>query len=189
MSLSRNILTEWLSDIDIEGKKVLDAGCGPERYHVRNFVKGEPEVYDTLDVDPEFEPTYEIDLNRQVKIPEKYDIIFSIETFEHLYNPVNGAINIHNWLKDDGKFYFSAPFINPIHDKWDMLRLTSEWWNTALMEVGFKNIVVYPREATEGQTDLWKFYDKEGLRMSKIRLKKGEQNKMNHIGYMGKADK
>ena len=192
MSKSREQLCDWLKLIDITGKKVLDIGCGPEQYWADKFVKGKPFIFSTLDVNDEFEPTFVYDMNkapREEIAPNEheYDIIFALETFEHLWNPIQALDNIHTWMKSGGMFYFSAPQINPTHDEWDMLRISDEWWREALERSLFSRIEIEPRVARDGLKDLLTFYKKEGMRMSKLRLRRGEQHKMSHVGYMGKA--
>ncbi len=190
MSYSRTQLVNWLKPINIEGKKVLDLGCGPEEYWADKFVKGTPEVFDTLDINDEFNPTFVEDLNNKFygqELDRRYDIIFALETFEHLWNPVVALDNIASWLKEGGTFYFSAPFFNPPHDVVDYLRITDEWWIKVLTAFRFTNIEIEPRVAEKGLEDLLSFYKKEGMRMSKLRLKRGEAEKIKHVGYMGKA--
>lgn len=192
MSASRTQLVEWLKPIDITGKKVLDVGCGPEEYWADKFVTGTAEIFDTLDVNKEFDPTYVEDLNKRAtdEVPFiYYDAIFALETFEHLWDPVQAIRNVSRWLKSGGIFYFSAPFINPPHDVVDYLRITDEWWIEALGHSMLKVVEIEPRIAEEGLSDLISFYKKEGMRMSKLRLKRGEAPKMKYVGYMGKAVK
>jgi SAM-dependent methyltransferase len=194
-SLSRQQLVRWLSGIDITGKRVLDCGCGPEKYHARHWVKGTPADYHTLDVNPDFEPDFVFGLNGlSYFLPggprhTYYDVVFFLETAEHLWNPANALVNIHWWLKYGGELVFSAPFINPIHDEVDYMRLTDEWWAKAAEETGFYVTEIVPRVATDGWPILHTFYRREGLRMSKCRLQGGEQHKLAWVGFMGRLTK
>lgn len=197
-SLSRQQIVKWLKTISIKDDIVLDVGCGPRRYWIDKFTNGEPAILHTLDINEEFNPTYKLDMNREL-LPgmiwqatpktNHYDKIFSIETFEHLWNPVQAIRNIWNWLKDNGEFFFSTPFINPIHDTHDFLRMTDEWWETALEHLDFEVDYIKPRIATKGLVELTSFYKKEGLRMSKIRIKDGQGHRIKEIGYYGRAIK
>ena len=127
MSLPRNQIIKWLRTIDITDKIVLDVGCGPEKKWARNWTQGEPERYDTLDVNDEYQPTYCMDLNTMdVKSGGLFDVIFCIETFEHLWNPVHAAEMLARLLRGGGELFLTVPFLNPIHDRWDMLRYTAE---------------------------------------------------------------
>lgn len=196
-SKSRQQLVDFLGGFDISNKIVLDVGCGDSKYWARNFTKGSPAVYHTIDVEPSFNPTYKLDLNKRldsesewVSQPKReyYDVIFCIETLEHLYNGYQAVSNMVSWLKPDGLFVFSTPFINPIHDiHGDMARYTSEWYEEVLPKFGLTNVSIEPRIATDGLDLLLAFYRSEGLRMSKVRVENGEGHKISHIGYMGYA--
>ncbi len=216
MSKSREQLINYLKEIDITDKVVLDAGCGPKEKWARNFTKGEPQIYTTVDKAGAFAPDYEADLdldwyenNANPYAPEaspdtienylmmsmisdsprKYDIVFCLETLEHLWNPLQAIKNLYAMAKDNGIIYISTPFINPYHDLVDYARYTSEWYEKVLTEVGFKNIKIKARLATVGLPYLTTFYGMEGLRMSKTRIKKGQQKRMAEIGYFVEATK
>lgn len=190
-SLSRAQLVDWLKTLDITGKRVLDCGAGPKSKWACNWAQGEPAVYHTLDINAELEPEFVFDLNGRIQsVPfNHYDVAFLVETAEHLWNPLEALRNINRWLVLGGELYFSAPFINPIHDTVDYLRLTSEWWEKAAGVVGFDIDYIEPRVATRGEGLLREFYRAEGLRMSKIRLRAGEAYKVAHIGYYGRMTK
>lgn len=217
MSKSREQLVKYLSEIDITGKVVLDAGCGPKEKWARNFTKGEPKAYITLDDDENCNPDIVWDLHwdnwndKEIgdhsvlkriedklgwdlyKEPDnnKVDIIFLLETLEHCFDPIKVLTELDDWVIDNGSIlYISTPFINPHHDKVDYLRFTDEWFKTVLgKKFQYKDIKIKPRVATVGLANLLAFYKEEGLRMSKIRLKKGQQEKMAEIGYFVEATK
>lgn len=188
MSKSREQIIDYLSEIDISGKTVLDVGCGPKRYWAKNFVNGEAKEYVTLDIDEEFEPDIVADLNKDLRLQGikdkyfyQYDVTFCLETLEHILDPISAVENLSLWTKE--VCYISVPFLNPIHDKWDYLRYTGEWFKEVLPKVGFSSVKIKTRKATVGAGPLKAFYKDEGLRMSKIRLKKGEGHKLLDIGY------
>lgn len=205
-SLSRQQLVAYLNKIDVTGKNILDVGSGSKEHHVTNWVKGKPREYVSLDAEASFEPDITYDLNHKALPPTYYpkenlDFIFAIETFEHLWNPVVAMENLLQLVKSETRFIISVPFINPIHDTWDYLRYTPEWFvQTIETLIEGTNIEVdlggseHPLEmidfkiisriATEGSEDLQNFYKKEGLRMSKIRINNGEAFKLNDIGYI-----
>lgn len=187
-SLSRQQLVHFLRQVDITEKRVLDCGCGAPKHYALNWVRGEPSLYHTLDVNAEFEPDFAIDLNLYTgeAMGCHYDTVFLLETAEHLWNPLQAVENIHHWLKPGGEFYWSVPFINPIHDVVDYLRFTAEWWEKAAEVVGFEVDYIKPRVASDGWRLLREFYHVEGLRMSKIRLQAGDGAKIGDIGYFGR---
>lgn len=189
MSKSRDQLIEYLKQIDITDKVVLDAGSGSKEHWARNWTKGEPKEYKTLDIDKSFGVTILGDLNIvPANLYESiFDIIFCLETLEHLWNPLNAIKFIYKILKTDSTAYFSTPLINPYHDTVDYARYTDEWYEKVLTEVGFKDIEITPRLTTDGLPYLLQFYKVEGLRLSKIRA--GQEAKMAEIGYIVKAIK
>jgi SAM-dependent methyltransferase len=195
-SLSRAQLVKWLKTIDVAGKRVLDCGTSPPNKWAINWIQGKPESYETLDIGDEPPLDFNLDLNRLYNWPDSagpeagvYDTIFFLEVCEHLWNPVVAMCRIAGWLRVGGELYFSAPFINPIHDVVDCLRLTGEWWERAGKATGFKIDYIEPRRATDGRALLLEFYRAEGLRMSKIRLQRGDGQMIDHIGYYGRLVK
>lgn len=189
MSLSRNQLNKWLIKIDITGKSVLDVGAGEYNKWAMNFVRGKPKEYVTLDIDKRLKSQIVADLNKRRKDFSygEFDIIFCLETLEHCWDPVQVVKNLFNMLDYNGICYISTPFINPHHDKWDYLRFTGEWFYKILKRVGFREIIIKERVATEGKDLLRDFYQVEGLRVSKIRSEYGQYTYP--IGYMVKAVK
>jgi len=185
MSLSRGFITKWLSKIDISNKNCLDIGAGPPDKWAKNFTHGKPGKYVTVDYNNNAD--YKIDLNIPIKsipddIVKNNQVTFCIECLEHLWNPVEAINNISKMTKE--VCYITTPFINPIHDTWDYLRFTNEWFEKVMPMFGFKKIMFEPRNATKGSSLLNKFYQTEGLRMSKIRYKNGEGHKLNLIGNL-----
>jgi len=43
-------------------------------------------------------------------IPEKYDVIVSMEVIEHLYSPKTYLANIYTWLNDDRYLILTTPY-------------------------------------------------------------------------------
>ena len=194
MSKSRDQLIEYLSEIDITGKTVLDVGSGPKDKWAINFVKGKPKEYLTADFDEEFEVDAHFDLNKPIdkdwygglakKGRYNFDIVFCLETLEHLWNPVQAIENLSKLTKYS--LYLSTPFINPIHDKWDYLRYTFQWYEKVLPMYSFKRVNVKSRQGGES---LHSFYKDEGMRMSKVTLQQGYGDHYEDIGYFVEAHK
>lgn len=188
-SISRQQLVLMLNNVDVEGKSVLDIGTGKNSpYKVTKWVKGKPSRYVTMDIDEGLEPDIVCDLNDPIsddliESTKGFDAVFCLEVLEHCYNPVRALNNVLNLTGK--KLYLSTPFINPIHDNWDYLRMTDEWYEKVILKLrpDIKDLEITPREATEGLEELKSFYAKEGLRMSKTRLKQGDSYKLSHIGY------
>jgi len=198
MSLPRNQTIDWLKRIDIGSQAVLDLGAGREDQWTNKHTQGDAKEYWTSDVENFPGINIVIDLNKNVifdgdlktyKLDSKFDIVFCIEVFEHLYDPITAMQNIYLFLKEGGTAYISVPFINPIHDEVDYLRYTEEWFRIIANNLHFTACEIAPRIATQGNKLLQRFYSAEGMRMSKLRLKRGEAKKLSDVGYMVKLTK
>ena len=196
MSKSREKINQFLSEIDITDMTVLDVGV--QNNPARKYTKGEAKSYTTLDIDEEWSPDIVADLNEDwrfgsyefaKKFGARRQIVFCLETLEHVYNPIRAVKNLESITDVGGVCYISVPFINPLHNHVDYLRYTPEWFEKVLPLVGFKKIVVKKRMATSGVLDLMNFYRVEGLRMSKIRLKAGQSKDQSLIGLFIEAYK
>lgn len=183
MSKSREQLNDYLKNINIEGKVVLDVGVQDKP--TSRLTKGKPLFYYTLDIDSQWKPDFVADLNHPnldeliaSKLHSKgslslIDTIFCIEVLEHCWNPVQVIKNLFDTLRPGGTLYLSTPFINPHHDVVDYLRFTDEWYDQVLYKLGFDDITVHERGATTGLEALQQFYKLEGMKYSKIRAKNG----------------
>lgn len=182
MSKSREQVNKWLSKINLDGKTCLEFGAGkPEQWALHNCM-GEPKEYATSDIDPKFKCDEIIDLNKPLDYePKPYDITLAIEVLEHVWNPIEAIKTISKFTKDT--VYITTPFINPLHDHVDYLRYTFQWYEKVMMLHGFKDIKVCVREATY-KKELQEFYSKEGMRVSKVTVKKYGNGLENHVGYM-----
>ena len=202
MSKSREQLIDFIKEIDVTDKTVLDVGAGPKEKWAINLFKGIPKKYITTDIVKGFGVEVEFDLNRPQPIEFikqqglESDIVFCIETLEHVWNPVQAMENLSMFTKET--LYISTPFINPIHDTWDYLRYTFQWYEKVLKMFEFKKIEIYPRTATGRNIDcevplptvaLEDFYNAEGMRMSKVTQKMGYGDHLLDIGYFVRASK
>jgi 2-polyprenyl-6-hydroxyphenyl methylase/3-demethylubiquinone-9 3-methyltransferase len=104
--------------------KILDTGCGGGSlvYHI--YKMGFKNVYgfdiSSSGIDlakksfPELESNFFVhdvyDPDLPFEIPQKYDVIISMEVIEHLYSPKTYLKNITIWLKDDGYLILTTPF-------------------------------------------------------------------------------
>lgn len=185
MSKSRDQVIEYLKKIDITGKTVLDVGAGPEDKWTIHTVKGKPLMYKTLDFNPEFNCDFVYDLNvpcTAIDIAQKFsEVVFCIETLEHVWNPVVAMENLSKWTGE--VCYITTPFINPLHDTVDFLRYTVEWFELVGKKY-FREVNIIPRVATAGKESLENFYSLEGLRMSKVTKQMGYSSNYLDIGYI-----
>ncbi len=114
------------------------------------------------------------------------DVVFCLETLEHLWNPISALKNLEKLTKE--VCYISTPFINPIHDVVDYVRYTFQWYEMVLPKFGFKKVVVRRREATSKEL-LMAFFNQEGMRMSKVTLQRYPKKHYFDVGYFVEAYK
>jgi SAM-dependent methyltransferase len=132
-------LEAWLQTLDIKAEAIADVGS--DRLPVKNRVKSwQVQQYDFLDL-----PKY--DLNRPWELNEIYDIVFCLEVFEYIYNPMQAMKNLYDILKIGGELYISFHFVYPHHSpkKIDYLRYTRWGVDKLLQESGFRSWESYPR--------------------------------------------
>jgi SAM-dependent methyltransferase len=132
-------LEDWLQGLEIEAESIADVGSGG--LPVKNRVKSwKVARYDLLGP-PEY------DLNQPWGLKEIYDVVFCLEVFEFVYNPLQSMQNLYDMLKKGGFLYCSFHFVYPHHStkKLDYLRYTR--WGVArlLEEAGFQSWEIYPR--------------------------------------------
>ena len=205
MSKPREQINDWLKTIDVTGKTVLDVGAGrprawlfPPEDEGSPKVSGKPLAYHTADIDEQWGCDYELDLNsdksvRQalaeyksdcgeaIFVVKTFDYVFCLETLEHIYDPIQTIKNLAEITEE--KLFITVPFINPVHDVYDFLRYTSQWFEKVLPQFGFTQVHIKQRPATNGKEELHEFYRKEGMRMSKISRKLGFSKNYFDVGY------
>ena len=205
MSKTRDQINEFLGKIDVTDKTVLDVGAGPKRAwlippegeytgsdRAKPKVSGVPAGYVTCDYDEQFDCDFHIDLNKSY--PAEWfvlnginngpcDYVFCMETLEHVWNPVQAIETLSKLTKE--KLFLSVPFIYPLHDTHDYLRYTFQWFEKVLPRFGFKTVQVGRRTSEDAHA----FYQKEGMRMSKVTLKQGYADHIRDIGYVCEATK
>jgi len=159
-SYTRIQLENWLKTLDIEAEAVADVGG--KKLPVKNRVnRWQVKRYDILDL-PDF------DLNKKWEVKEIYDIIFCLETFEFVFNPVQAMDNLYRILKDDsGILYISFHFLYPHHGKLkiDYLRYTRWGIERLFQETGFKDWQIFPRfyKKPEGAARVYKEENMGGI--------------------------
>jgi SAM-dependent methyltransferase len=138
-SYPRNQLEEWLQGLDIEAAAVGDVSS--DQFPVRDRVKSwQVQHYDFLNL-PEY------DLNKPWALKEIYDIVFCLEVFEYVFDPMQAMQNLHGILKPAGRLYASFHFVYPHHSTRfkDYLRFT-RWGVARLLEAaGFRTWEILPR--------------------------------------------
>lgn len=171
MSYYRDQLEQWLKTIDVKADRVLDWGGGalPVKDRVKSW-----DVKEYFIADIETEPQKEKadmheDINLTQLFQEKFDVVFCLEVFEYVYNPITAVHNLYSALNLGGKLYITFPFVYPVHEPidYDFLRYTLSGACRLLQEGGFEleKIKVTSRKDKSGL--LTAFYAQDGMHPSK----------------------
>ena len=122
---------------------LLDVGGG-ERATYRKFL--DCESYESINIDSSLDPTWVVEEGENFPCPNgSYDIVLSLNTFEHIFDVRGTLYEVLRVLKVGGKLIASVPFLFPIHGHPDdYFRPTPSWWNAALYQSGFENIMIKP---------------------------------------------
>lgn len=194
-SFYREQLEDWLSEIDVNASAVLDVGGSdnPIKGRTRTWNTSIYRIVDLENPHKGEKPDWILDLNTgemKVDISENPffpDVIFCLEVFEYIWNPVVALKCINKMLDNGGLLYISFPFVYPVHEpaESDYLRYTKFGVQKLLEETGFEIIDNKSRIATEGGSELISFYSKERMRY------KGalRTNTIQDIGYLVTARK
>ena len=130
-----------LEKFELKGS-ILDVGSKKSPSNVSNHIKYNKDItyLDKYSNDPN---DIKIDLEEKYigNLDIKFDNIVLFNVLEHIYKFHNCINTCNSFLKKDGLFIGSTPFIFQIHGSPnDYFRFTSETLNIILKEAGFKNI-------------------------------------------------
>lgn len=157
-------LNKWLSKLEVEAPCVLDIGGAQSQ--VKDKVKSwKVETYLIGDLEaPHADspaPNFILDLNWEyswinIQRMTKGDIVFCLEVFEYVFDPVNAMKILAELTKE--KAYITFPFIYPTHNpiEDDALRYTEFGIRKLADKVGFKiNEMIPRRPETNSIQNLW----------------------------------
>lgn len=190
-SYYRKQLEEYLSNLEIKAKSVLDVGGS--QLPVRDRVlKMETEAYMIADLpSPHIEkakPNFVLDLNDPQAIfklgsAPKCEVVFCLEVMEYIYNPLTALSNLREMTENDGHLYISFPYYYPPHEPRveDCLRYTLQGARKLLRLAGFETVAVSYREA-KGH-GFYMLNTENALRPSKT----AEFQELNSLGFIIKA--
>lgn len=165
MSFYRKQLEDWLSTLNVKADVVLDIGGA--QGEVKDRVKSwDVDNYSVVDL-----PDWDLNLDWS-NDPNKHhvegaDVIFCLEVFEYLYNPLVAMRNIADTLKPGGKAYVTFAFVYPHHNELenDTLRYTEPG---IYKFAELSGLIVKQRWFRIDQTGfLERFYDLDGMRKAK----------------------
>lgn len=111
-------LDRWLSQLEVKADRILDVGGAqlPVKGRTKTWDVGEYLIADIEQPHKGHKPDIVLDLNYQRSAEgNQFDLIFCLEVFEYIFNPV-GAINtICSFLKPDGSAWITFPSFYPHH--------------------------------------------------------------------------
>ena len=118
-------------------ESVLDFGSGQCSYkHLFNS----DTQYKTLD------PYQIADYNSLEQINEKFEIILALEVLEHIKNPTETILSLHDYLTPSGKLLISTPFSARIHRvPKDYFRFSIDYFQELKEIEEVKEIKIYRR--------------------------------------------
>lgn len=117
----RNSLNEWLSQLDVKANRVLDIGGSQEsvKGRTRSWNVKEYLIADLDDPHKGAEPDLVLDMNKPFVGNEKFDLVFCLEVFEYVYDPLTAFKNLQKVLDLGGSAWVSFPSFYPTHQPID----------------------------------------------------------------------
>jgi len=121
-----------LAKMSLQGAIILD--IAPQIHEGISKLSDGRFLVETLDIDPQYKPTYLGDLCAKTDIPDnKFDAVFCTEVLEHVSNPFNAILEIERVLKPGGWIFATSPFgfriHGPLPDNW---RISEHGWRELL---------------------------------------------------------
>ena len=172
MSWYRNTLEAWLKELNVEAETVLDIGGAQlpvkdrvKLWDVKNYHILDLPDYNLEDFDDEFGEG-----KNWRNFSNSANLVFCLEVFEYLIDPLRAFNNIREVLKADGRAYISFPLLYPVHNEveFDSLRYTETGIRRLAREAGLKvNQIWYRKPRSQDYFWLFKFYVADGMRMAK----------------------
>lgn len=170
MSIYRQYLESFLAELDIKADTVIDIGG------FQNPVRGRTKSWDVITYHVLDLPDYNIEVksNNFLEYRLSADIVFCLEVFEYLIDPLQALSNISLLLRTNpgngrskGKAYISVPLVYPVHQETDLdaLRYTENGFKRLCSAVELKCRVAQYRRDKSGL--LQAFYSADGMHPAK----------------------
>lgn len=140
-SILRCLEYEIMATLNLGGR-VLDYGGGSRTnyaHHIKSWGGADGYEYESVNIDPNTQPTYLIDEAGNVPVPDlSYDAVVSLNTFEHVYDLDHSLREIGRVTRGGGALIFIVPFVFRVHGHPnDYHRGTASFWNRKLDDHGF----------------------------------------------------
>lgn len=164
MSFYRTQLEVYLKNLNVRADRVLDIGGA------QNPIKGRTKTWDVKEYKILDLPEYDVQRYSQaVHLSKTFqaDMIFCLEVFEYLIQPIKALKSIKQLLKRDGVAIITFQFIYPHHEELeaDSLRFTETGVKKLCRLVGLKILKIHYRIDKSGLLEA--FYSADGMRRSK----------------------
>lgn len=174
MSSYRKRLDEWLATLDLEARSVLDIGGSqsPIKGRTKSWEVTEYRIADLPNPHKGSQkPDLELDMNHQLSIHDAFrhqsDVVFCLEVFEYVYDPVAAFNNLSNLTKVGGRVYATFPSVYPLHQpvEDDSLRYMPSGIHKLAQRSGLVVADMIPRRF---DTNAWQqLISAEGMRAAK----------------------
>lgn len=163
-------LDKWLSTLDVKAEAVLD--IGGSQLSVKGRVRSwDVEDYKIGDLESPHigspQPDIVMDINDDLDIYDSFDLIFCLEVFDYVYDPMQAFENIAFMLNSGGRAYISFPSVYPLHQpvEDDALRYMPAGIRKLAKAAGLSVEQMIKRRP---ETNLWEqFYRAERMRAAK----------------------
>ncbi len=130
---------------------LLDAGCGQMPY--RSFILNNSNVTDYVGLDIETAINYSDEVKPDVTWNGKvmpfddnsFECVMATEVLEHVPDTINYLNEVYRVLKPGGTFFFTTPFLWPLHEvPHDEYRFTPFAMKRLLLKANFNNVEIQP---------------------------------------------
>lgn len=148
LSILRILEYEILSNCQMSGT-ILDIGGGEKVGYFGNIFEQwttsqRKYIYESINIDPNVRPTYLINSGDSIPASNNtYDIVFALNTFEHIYAINELLSEVFRVMRPGGKLIFTVPFIFRVHGcPDDYFRGTPSFWQSILTNRKFSAIQI-----------------------------------------------
>lgn len=161
MSYYRSQLEDWLAELDVKADIVVDIGGA------QMPVKGRTKSWQVKDYKILDLPEWDLEQSWQNRKYPYADIVFCLEVFEYLIDPLQAMRNISRVLYQDGKAYVTFAFVYPLHQEieLDSLRYTENGIRRLAERAGLEVTNITYRTDKTGL--LQRFYSLDGMHPAK----------------------
>lgn len=160
MSYYRDQLEKYLKTLDVKADLVLDIGG------IQKPIKGRTKTWDVKEFYILDRPEFDLEVLK-TEFEYKADLIFCLEVFEYLIQPVDAMKNIAGYLNPKGKAIISFPLVYPLHNEveFDSLRYTI----SGIKRIADKAKLTIEKVTTRNAKSktLVNYYNEDGMKAAK----------------------